>query len=110
MKQIELKVVPITENGREQKLDYQQQMLMALRTPLNPQGANHQETVDVMPVLKKVKEAKSGDMLLLEDEEHATLVKYAKAARYTRIHEAIHDMNEEIANAETVKVEVAKTG
>lgn len=105
MKQFKLKELTIKDQGQEVPISYKEQILQALRTPLNPQGADHAEMAKVLPLIQKIMDTEPENDVLIEDDQHKTLVQYMKAARYSRTHEAIFDMVEDVANAETVKVE-----
>jgi len=99
MKKVELKTVKVTDSIT---LDYKEQIVNFLSTPLNPQaGTNYDEMSKVLPVIAKVRDCES-PYVLLEDAEHALLAERAKAARFTVNNPEIFAMVDYIIKGETV--------
>lgn len=95
---IPLKNVEFEEEGFKDTLDYKDQILLALKTPIDQQGANYEEMEQVLPLRKKIRTCEDEEVVL-EDSEHETLVRYMKAAKFRLSLDAIHEMLKEIIEA-----------
>lgn len=113
MKKVVLETAEFVEEGESKptKICYRQQILMVLRTPENPQGADYEEMSKTLPMRKKFDDAKPGDAVILEDAEHELLARRMKNARFGVNHDELFAMVASIVDAPDVKVEpVEATG
>lgn len=108
MRKIELKEVDYVMEGttKAQTLNYKNSMVIMLRRPklAGAGGVDHEEAAVTLPIIKKLREAKDGDFLLLEEAEWKELSERAKSQKWSMAVQEIFDMTESIMNAPKVEV------
>jgi hypothetical protein len=98
------------ENPRP--LNYLSQMIAVLKAPENPQvGANYDEMCRVLPIIQKLEALPEGSTsVLLEDAQHAEIVKRLKSIPFMANDVALFDMINCVSCAEVMPVEEVKAG
>lgn len=104
-----LKTVEFDEEGFKDTMNYKEQILLALKTPIDQQGANYEEMEQVLPLRKKIRECEDEE-IVLEDAEHETLCRYMRAAKFRFSLEVIHEMLKAIIEAPQSDLKAVKEG
>ena len=110
MKRVILNKVPFTGEDAKEKsgtLDCRGLIMTVLLIPSNQeQGMNYEEMSRVMPLHLKFKGLKNSDNeILLEDEEHKTVVQRIRAAQFHKVTPELFEMMSTIIDAEDIEVE-----
>lgn len=71
-----------------------------LSNPRNPQGANFAEMAELLPLIRKLKQAirDKRDYVYLTDHEHGILVSSVKAFRFSRIDPPVYEWMQSLEN------------
>lgn len=103
MKKLELKVIPIKDDADGRILNYRDQ-LAALVKNFPDGGISVAEMGDAIAIARKLRDAKDGDTIFLEDAEHDYLVKRMAQNRFTIAAQEIVDMAKALSEAPAVSI------
>lgn len=97
----------VTKTPEDKMATYKRaELIMAILSKPGDQGANYDIMVDVIGVIRKVREAikSSKGFVLLETAEHAALVSAVRSYRYAIIDTAVFDFMSEVINLPDVEI------
>jgi hypothetical protein len=110
MRKVIFRTVTTTIRGAKVDLLYRENIRQLMLTPLDPEkGANYEEMAVVIPILEKFKLA-VGDYILLEEAEHAEVVKRLKNAQFLENTPEIYDMIQSVVDAPEHLMEAVENG